>query len=189
MYFVDYGKLYTDKLLEINQTLRRLASFSSGASDASHSAGLYDMILDSRLSETINDTSLILREMFRLKERGWAAKFDRLNRSVLASMTSDTNHYLRNPRWGPSSLKGINRLKSVIRHGIDSVDQALPQTVSNNNLEPFDLALACKGYLGMAEELEILMGALLTWEEEVTTAPEALNDIAHHMKRLNLVAR
>ncbi|KAK2590904.1 hypothetical protein QQS21_011402 [Conoideocrella luteorostrata] len=162
-FFSDYQELYSDKLLEIRKQVTAL--LHSSASEPSLQAGIYDELLDSRLSEKCSDASLILREMARLQHKGWSDKIAWKNEAALKEASADTKSLVEEIL---RALKGsrATQLAKVISQCATSISGKVKDKRGTKGIYyALDLDGACVDFLSLAKRIETLLLRLLEEKE------------------------
>jgi hypothetical protein len=84
-YIPDYSVLYSERIERISTAIRAFDARLSGAFD-----GLYNTLVESRLSENCNDASLILRQLSELVANGWPQQYADGNKNSLTDIALHT---------------------------------------------------------------------------------------------------
>lgn len=161
------------------RAIRGVIDSFSGGSDLL--PGLYDTLLGARLTQTCNDTVLVLREMARLKAKGWKPDFDKWNTDTLRKAEQSTRDFVRRPRFLGEQLRHgrLSRLAS---------DARVPLGLIADDKKGMDLTRAADTFLNLAVGLEKLLLDLL--EQESAVRPAAADDgLASALGRMKIAPK
>jgi hypothetical protein len=117
-------------------------------------AEVYKDLLESRLSEDCNDTSLVLRKMFELEGKEWRVYFDKQNRDALCQTVTNTLKFTRASRASQKWLDDQPLIIAILS-GIASVDACLSR--ASDGVVELDLWKASMAFLKMAVDLEEIL--------------------------------
>ncbi len=138
--------------------------------------GLYDPLVEAKLTQTCNDTVLIFREMAKLKARGWAERFDQWNRDTLRKVDQNTYNFVGRslagrPRYFLGSQLKHGRLGGICYDARLFLSNHLSQGEASEGL---DLNKGADAFLQFTVKLEKLLLDLL--DQETAIAPVIVDD-------------
>ncbi|WDK13249.1 hypothetical protein CGRA01v4_04530 [Colletotrichum graminicola] len=160
-YLSDYQELYSETLFDVSMCVSRLIPTDQG----------YEVLLNSALSEKCNNASLILRQMLRLKERGWLESVAWINEAALERVAADTDqfatdtyHFVQRPAPRAARLPVETPLARMLRENLDLI---FTRATVVQRREEYDFSLkdAANDFLDLAVKIETLLLNLLREKE------------------------
>ncbi|EFQ27445.1 uncharacterized protein GLRG_01940 [Colletotrichum graminicola M1.001] len=156
-----YQELYSETLFDVSMCVSRLIPTDQG----------YEVLLNSALSEKCNNASLILRQMLRLKERGWLESVAWINEAALERVAADTDqfatdtyHFVQRPAPRAARLPVETPLARMLRENLDLI---FTRATVVQRREEYDFSLkdAANDFLDLAVKIETLLLNLLREKE------------------------
>ncbi|GKT82462.1 hypothetical protein Ct61P_00312 [Colletotrichum tofieldiae] len=173
----EYLELYSQKLVDIKNCVSRLISTNQ----------CYELLLDSDLSEKCNDASLILRQIHRLKERGWPKFVAEQNEAALreAAATTyrfviDTYHFVKRPTKA-AELPNDKPLVKTLRQNLDLIFKRITVVQPRREYD-LDVGGAAAAFLELAVDIETLLLNLML-EKEAALYAQGEEDLLSGMLR------
>ncbi|GJC77457.1 hypothetical protein ColLi_00295 [Colletotrichum liriopes] len=173
----EYLELYSQKLVDIKNCVSRLISTNQ----------CYELLLDSDLSEKCNDASLILRQIHRLKERGWPKFVAEQNEAALreAAATTyrfaiDTYHFVKRPTKAAESPNDKPLVKTL-RQNLDLIFKRVTVVQPRREYD-LDVGGAAAAFLELAVDIETLLLNLML-EKEAALYAQGEEDLLSGMLR------
>ncbi|GKT55869.1 hypothetical protein ColTof4_11716 [Colletotrichum tofieldiae] len=173
----EYLELYSQKLVDIKNCVSRLISTNQ----------CYELLLDSDLSEKCNDASLILRQIHRLKERGWPKFVAEQNEAALreAAATTyrfviDTYHFVKRPTKA-AELSNDKPLVKTLRQNLDLIFKRITVVQPRREYD-LDVGGAAAAFLELAVDIETLLLNLML-EKEAALYAQGEEDLLSGMLR------
>ncbi|GKT43463.1 uncharacterized protein ColSpa_03644 [Colletotrichum spaethianum] len=178
----EYQQLYSEALIDIRNCVSHLISTNQR----------YETLLDSGLSEKCNNASLILRQMLRLKERGWPESVAWKNEAALKEAAQDTYRFAidtyRLVKAPTKSAKPLSDppLAKALRQNLDHIVDCVTVVQPRKECD-LDVGGAATALLELAVDIETLLLDLLDRREiallsgllsKVSLAPVALDSVA-----------
>ncbi|KAJ0166319.1 hypothetical protein CTA2_7776 [Colletotrichum tanaceti] len=186
MYTPEYQELYSDTLLEIKRLAGPLVS--SGAT--------YDTLLASGLGEKCNDASLALRQMLRLKNRGWhdsIIAWKPKNEAALKKAAVDTYHFaagtrrsLPNTTPAARDFDDVNPLEEIFQTNLDRISGCITEKQPQELCYALDLGGAANAFLQLAVDLETMLLGLLEQQEVDTIIEGLLQEMTSKIDNMSL---
>ncbi|KAL2134842.1 hypothetical protein VTI74DRAFT_10648 [Chaetomium olivicolor] len=153
----DYLKLVQD---DIPDAIVKISTHATGSSTQEGSRDLYNQLVSSRLSERLNDASLLIGRISELQPGPWPAwavkkNTDALQRAAVATY----NLGFRTKAWEDYEWRGATRLKAKVIPAIAS----LCQCVTKGDKQELELNLqkARQAFLDLAVGVEMILGHIL----------------------------
>ncbi|OHW89421.1 hypothetical protein CSPAE12_11972 [Colletotrichum incanum] len=164
-YIPEYQELYSQKLVGIKQCVSRLMFTNQ----------CYELLIDSGLSEKCNDASLILRQMLRLKDRGWPKSVAWKNEAALKVAATDTYrfaidtyHFVKRPLKGAESPNDKPLVKTL-RQNLDLILKRVTVVRPRREYD-LDVSGTAAAFLELAVDIETLLLNLVLEKEAVLYA-------------------
>ncbi|KAK2049564.1 hypothetical protein LZ31DRAFT_513884 [Colletotrichum somersetense] len=175
-YLPEYAELYSKTLDDISESVGNFISTTQGYVD----------LRDSAISEKCNDANLILRQMLRLKERGWLESEvwkERKNKAALEQAAADTSqftigtyNFVKRPATKAATPPPQETpLATTLRQSLDSISECVTVGQPRKKIE-LDLHGAANGFLQLAVNIETLLLDLLC-KKEAALQPQGQEDL------------
>lgn len=157
-------KRYSKSLSLVGEQLVQLLPTSETTTGGSNA--WYDELLGSALSEKCNNASLTLREMIRLKRKGWPGESARENDAAMQKAAADTLD-LVNPPLPRCRSSSKAELRKVVEKVFSTVKKCVTEESNGGGHHKFvDICAVRNGFLKLAVEIESLLFKMRKQKEE-----------------------
>ncbi|KAJ5815545.1 hypothetical protein N7474_007322 [Penicillium riverlandense] len=184
-YLPYYQELYSDTLLDLQKRVNLIVSDPILVKTSS--TALYKALLTSGLSESCNDATLILRQMFRLQRKGWHERVAWKNKAALNEAASGTIRFTENLRKASKPGK-VSQFAEIIRQGAGILHESVMIGRGGRSEYELDLKGAGDSFLTIATNIETLLMDLLLEEEKALCALGQEEILSSEMRRMTLAS-